>query len=313
MPIVPYFRSDCTLEQALSHATEKRSTTYEVPKGLNIEGSTARRQSTKKIRKKKWKLYDATPIPEMGSITEFHETEDGRTYTRVRPESFKNHQSRALRIMMGKSIFPVMNRAWREEGRVITDQEIRDHLDAVILDLCDAVKIPHPVSSYDQFTGGSDATSMTWDTVDRLMSEAIAYCRENWDESVDRNIRERARAGGRAYKSYNLDAHLATAHMGVTAAARHLGISRNSVYRMREEYADINITTGESNGSQAQEETPPKEPVESDRLRSEPGEDSESPTDTMDGIEQNRGKGSTASDDRTEGLREELARLKLPY
>lgn len=96
----------------------------------------------------------------------------------------------------------------------------------------------------DAMNGTRSGTLTHWSHAERQCQNAAESARHFWEPDFTPRIKEKARElgakGGRAYKAYNLDMHLATAHMkNVSEVARTLGISRNTVYAMRRAYADL--------------------------------------------------------------------------
>jgi hypothetical protein len=73
---------------------------------------------------------------------------------------------------------------------------------------------------------------------------AAAKALENFDTDTYRRIQERAVKGGSVCKTTFSD-FLEIAGMTVTQAAKHLGVSRGAIYRLRDRYKNIDSETGE--------------------------------------------------------------------
>lgn len=201
-------------------------------------------KSTKRT-KKRFKLYEGTAIAEPGWKHEEERDSDGKvSRIRTRIEKGSAFPTRGMYSEMIKEAFKMMNRARYIHHRGITDREIAENLEGMVHDICDRLDIDYPATDYEVGMGNADRRSIRWSQVDRIIPAAIRFAHENYDPELYPGIQERARKAGRAYKSYNLDSHLTTAHLGVTAAARQLGISRTSVYAMRRDYADLDLSTG---------------------------------------------------------------------
>lgn len=81
--------------------------------------------------------------------------------------------------------------------------------------------------------------------IERELNRAVAKVREYWSPDVYRDIQERARAAGRKGKKYDVKSFLETKDMNASQAARHLGISRPTVYAMRREFSNVDPQTGD--------------------------------------------------------------------
>ena len=179
---------------------------------------------------------------------------------------------------------------------------------------------------YEARMDGVKASTLThWGFAEQQCRNAVQSAREYWREDVYPEIQRRAREqgarGGKAYKTYDLDAHLSTHHMRADDAARALGVSRRTVYNMRREFVDIDPTTGEVHGEPQTTSTPDDdESVEPDRVRSEAGD---GPSPLVDELAQalpHRGSGShsraprtTGVDERPGGILHALDGMPLPF
>lgn len=171
--------------------------------------------------------------------------------------------SQALRIR--NNFFHKIRQPFDEETAV---EHMWDHVPVVMTELDITTEI---MCSYDMAMNGM-SSSRYWiehDNIHRMIVNALNSSAEMWSESYYPEHLEKARRGGLKGKKYSLQDHVNTVHMGATEACRALGISRRTVYNMRREFADIDLTTGELR----EDTTPTTQPVSAvtDRLGSEAG------------------------------------------
>lgn len=151
----------------------------------------------------------------------------------------------------------------------------------------------------DAMNGEKSGTLTNWSYAERQCQNAAESARHFWEPDFTPRIKEKARElgakGGRAYKAYNLDMHLATAHMtNVSEVARVLGISRNTVYAMRRAYADLEheeaVADAEQEPTSATVHT---ECMVADRLRAGTRDSARPAAERVGGDDAPRGDGSS--------------------
>lgn len=300
MPIVHLIGATSTLEELfslpfISSHSEKCKETYSHPQV--------------RVFRKRFTLYTPTALP-----TREWKQEGGEG--RWRMEKDKSFSSRKLNSLLIGRVLSRMN-----HDPEVSDEELEQYLYELVPSLCIENDIAPPVTGYDIATGNADRRSMTWDQAIRTIRSAVAYAREMWDPKFYPALQQRAREAGRKGKKYDLAAHLATAHLNVTAAARALGLSRPTVYAMRREFADIDPTTGELRGEEETTSTPDDdESVVADRVRSEAGDEPRLHADELAPAFSHRGSGSHSHaplapgmDDEAGGILHELDGMPLPF
>lgn len=169
----------------------------------------------------------------------------------------------------------------------------------------------------DSMNGEKSGTLTNWSYAERQCQNAAQSARHFWKPDFTPQIKEKARElgakGGRAYKAYDLEMHLATSHLSnVSEVARILGISRNTVYAMRREYAALEdeetVADAEHESTSATVHT---ERVVTDRLRAGARDSAEPPADSMGDDDAPRGDGSTASSARPRSMADDPSRILL--
>ncbi|WP_349427481.1 hypothetical protein [Microbacterium sp. LWS13-1.2] len=173
------------------------------------------------------------------------------------------------------------------------------------------------MSAYDAVHGGGKTPGyLLWDHAEQQCENAAQSARDYWDADWRRRHREQSRRGG-LVKSYTWEMYLSTAHMtNVSEIARVLGIARGTVYAMKREFADLNLSTGKIH-----EETSQPEPAVTDRDGAEAGTPSRLAGQPMVCDDAHRGNRTSASPDHAQRLREDFVRmgpddceeLALPY
>lgn len=186
------------------------------------------------------------------------------------------------------------------------------------------LEITTPISnSYDMAMNG-ETSSRYWlehDNISRFIRNAMTSSAEKWDANKLPSLHAAASRGGKGYRTYDLDSHLATRHMRPDDAAQVLGVSRRTIFNMRREFADTDPTTGELRGEQETTSTPDgDESVEPDRVRPKAGDEPRPHADELAPALPHRRSGShphaplTAGlDDKAGGVLRELDGMQLPF
>ncbi len=167
------------------------------------------------------------------------------------------------------------------------------------------------LSAYDAHMGGDSKTSdlNRWDTAEEQCRNAARSAIDKWDDTYIPNVKQKARdqgaRGGRAYCTYTLDDHLATAHLQAKDAAAVLGINIRTVHRMRNRYADLDLDTGELEDA----ETPHIQSAESVPVRSGARERTRDSTGALGKPDPYAGSGPGAH----AALAHQLREMNLPF
>ncbi|MEO2133201.1 hypothetical protein [Microbacterium sp.] len=124
-------------------------------------------------------------------------------------------------------------------------------------------------------------------------NSAVEWALDHWDETYTERQRAKCAAGGRQGRKVSLEDHLATAHLSVTAAAKALGVHRNTITNLRRRYADLetgevneetaSTTETDSVRDRARAETRIFHPVELARNDTRPGQGSNCRTNSVAG------------------------------
>lgn len=179
---------------------------------------------------------------------------------------------------------------------------------------------------YEARMDGVKASTLThWGFAEQQCRNAVQSARGHWREDVYPEIQRRAREqgarGGRAYSTYTLEDHLATAHMTAAETSAALGLNIRTVYRMKKRFAHIDPSTGEVHGEQETTSTPAgDESVEPNRVRSDAGDEPRPRADELASPLAHRGSRqnphaplSPAVDDKAGGVLRELDGMPLPF
>lgn len=180
---------------------------------------------------------------------------------------------------------------------------------------------------YEARMDGVKASTLThWGFAEQQCRNAVQSARGHWREDVYLEIQRRAREqgarGGRAYSTYTLEDHLATAHMTAAETSAALGLNIRTVYRMKKRYAHIDPSTGEVHGEEQEttEAATGDGAVEPDRVRSETRNDSRPHADELAPALPHRRSGSHSHaplapgmDDQASGILRELDGMPLPF
>lgn len=195
---------------------------------------------------------------------------------------------------MGRAL-SIMNQYHHVKKQDLSDEQLHEFLLEYYPLALEALDLNADMTTaYEAHMDGLKPSSLTnWGYAEQQCRNAVQSARGHWREDVylevQRRAREQGSRGGRAYKTYTLDSHLSTAHLGATAAASALGVSRRTIYNMRQEFADVDLSTGEVHGEEEPtEEAPLVESVESVRLRREAREGVQHSVDGLAGDDANR-------------------------
>lgn len=159
-----------------------------------------------------------------------------------------------------------------------------------------------------ELNGRTLRLDILWLSVERNL---LPMALENFDRETYESMQQRAQKAGRAHKSYTLHYHLQTAHMNVSQAARHLGISRNSVYAMRREYQEIDVSTGELR--EEAEATPYNEPTQPNTSWHQTRAEVKSSPQSVEVHEPRRSTTPPSHAHRVGASGEDLAIMELPF
>lgn len=232
-------------------------------------------------------------------------------------------QDRFFTLLL-KQALRIRNKYFHKLRIELDDETLFAALWEYVPDAMAELEITTPISnSYDMAMNG-ETSSRYWlehGNISRFIRNAMASSAEKFDPKKLPSLHAAASRGGKGYKTYDLDSHLATHHMRPDDAAQALGVSRRTIFYMRKEFADIDPTTGELRGEQETATTPDDdESVEPDRVRSETRNDSRPHADELAPALPHRRSGShpdapfTAGvDDEAGGVLRELDGMKLPF
>lgn len=126
----------------------------------------------------------------------------------------------------------------------------------------------------------------------REVESALAWATEHWSEDTARRQTEWARVngakGGRAGKRYTLEDHLATSHLSLRDAGEVLNVGKSTVERMRKEFANVNLETGEIEDAERAERDQAME------IRTGIGSSPRPPADRLEDPDASSGQGSNS-------------------
>lgn len=281
--------------------------------------------------KKKFIVYRATPLPTQDFKEEF--SEDGSS--RWRMEKWNEFRSRKLNSLVISIALHEMNRI-RREGNTFTEEQIRELcFEKLTPQFFEKHELDYPVDGYTAAMDG-DTKAYTWGAAQRTVQSAVVYAFEVWDYQKDVDMRKRASEAGKAYSVFDdVEAYMSVRHMKQAPAARTLGRSRTTVQKMFKhfkgmtdeqlaelvELVTVDPATGELRGEQETTPTPDgDESVESDRVRSEAGDQPRPATGELAPALTYRRTGSysrapfpSAVDDQAGGILRKLDGISLPF
>ena len=232
-------------------------------------------------------------------------------------------QSKLFSLLVSQAL-RIRNKYFHKLKQTISEEDFVDEMWDYVPQALEELEITTPIGcAYDMWMNGETSSRywLEYDNITRFIRNAISSSGEMWDKNKLPNLHAAASRGGKAFKKYDLSSHLATTHLSVTAAARALGVARGTIYAMRKEFADIDVTTGEIHAEQeTSQETAPAIAVVTDRLRARTGNGTQS---SVDGLAQPHANGSTGQDSTpaqpsgvAEGTRRillDLDTLNLPF
>lgn len=233
-------------------------------------------------------------------------------------------QDRFFTLLL-KQALRIRNDYFHKRRQDLDDEKLFDALWEYVPEAMAELEITTPISnSYDMAMNG-ETSSRYWlehDNISRFVRNAMASSAEKFDPKKLPSLHAAASRGGRGYKTYDLDSHLATHHMRPDDAAQALGVSRRTIFNMRKEFADIDPTAGEVH--EAEQETTEAATgdgaVEPDRVRSETRNDSRPRAGELASPLPHRRSGShphapfaAGMDDKADGILRELDGMELPF
>jgi hypothetical protein len=131
-----------------------------------------------------------------------------------------------------------------QAGGTLTMEQIEEALEEYADTAITECNLP-TTNSYEVATGReSKRGGYSERSIARSVRRAAQYVVQDFDLAKYRMIQDQASRSG-AKTKWTLEHFLETAHMTPTQAARHLGLTRPTVYAMRKRYSNIDLTTGE--------------------------------------------------------------------
>lgn len=232
-------------------------------------------------------------------------------------------QSKFFSLLVSQAL-RIRNKYFHKLKQTISEDDFVDEMWQYVAQAMEDLEITSPIAcAYDMWMNGETSSRywLEYDNITRFIRNAIASSGEVWDENKLPDLHAAASRGGKAFKKYDLGSHLATVHLSVTAAAKALGVARGTVYAMRREYADLDVTTGEVHAEEeTSRETARLVAVESDRLGQETRNESRSSVDGLAGPHAygSTRQGSASSQpsgvaESTRGLPLDFEKLELPF
>lgn len=185
-----------------------------------------------KPRKKNFRLHTNSVVP-----------------TREHGEKNRAYMSRVLYTLLIQEGLKWMNQQVHVDKKMPTWDELSQHLDEWAMDRkyeehTDVIRFS---TDYEIATGNDDRKGvLSWSQLEHIVSGAVDYVEDAWDETWYPRMIARARKGGRAGRKWDLAEYMDTYDMTPTEAAKHLGVSRPTVYKMRKHFeAVFDMGTGE--------------------------------------------------------------------
>lgn len=232
-------------------------------------------------------------------------------------------QSKFFSLLVSQAL-RIRNKYFHKLKEPISEEDLVDEMWQYVPQAMEELEITSPIAcAYDMWMNGETSTRywLEYDNITRFILNAIASSGEIWDENKLPALHAAASRGGKAFKKYDLDSYLATAHLSVTAAAKALGVARGTVYAMRRDYADVDVTIGEGHAEEeTSHETARLIAVESDRVRQRLGNESRPSADRLADALANgsAGQDSTSSQrpvvaEIARGILLDLEAVKLPF
>lgn len=229
-PIVPHFFAEVDDRQVHSSNVKELSTTdckatYSHPVRVHSPKGA-------KSRKKKFRLHKNSRVP-----------------AREHKERNRAYMSRVLYTLLIQEGLKWMNQQVHVNKKMPAWNELSQHLDEWAWDRSyeehtDVIRFS---TDYEIATGNDDRKGvLSWDQLEHIVSGAVDYVEDAWDEAWYPRMIARARKGGQAGRKWDLAQYMDTYDMNPTEAAKHLGVSRPTVYAMRKHFGAVfDMGTGE--------------------------------------------------------------------
>ncbi|MGN7965052.1 hypothetical protein ACTJKK_03145 [Microbacterium sp. 22179] len=183
-------------------------------------------------RKKSFRLHTNSKVP-----------------AREHKERNRAYMSRVLYTLLVQEGLKWKNHRVHVEKKIPTWDDLSNHLDEWAMDgkYAEHTEVIQFAADYEIATGNADRKgSLNWDQLEHIVSGAVDYVEDTWDETWYPRMIAKARKGGQAGRKWDLEQYLDTYDMTPTAAARHLGVSRPTVYAMRKHFDSVfDMSTGE--------------------------------------------------------------------
>lgn len=186
--------------------------------------------------RKFFRLHKNTAIPEPES--------------KERPRAY---MSRVLYILMVKEGLRWKNEKIHRHNQEPTYDELSQHIEEWAWQggHTKHTEVIRLGTSYEIAMGNEDRKgTLDFGVIERLARNAADAVDELWRREFYPDMLRKAQKGGMAHRTFTLDDHLRTAHLGDTDACRELGwdpkSGRRRAYRMKAHYQEIlNLHTGE--------------------------------------------------------------------